>query len=260
MISFVGRKVIHFFTDLGGISRMIGHCITTSFTRSFPARLTIQQMIIIGWNSIPVVFFTALATGAILAYQSGYAMSSNFIKGSEQFVGGIVSMTVASELGPVLCAIMVGARAGSGITAEIGTMKVTEQIDALHTLSEDPVHYLVLPRIIAGTIMVPVLTVFTDMVAILGGSFVAIYELGINQTQYIDVSLQFLTMKAISDGLIKSAVFGFLITSIACFEGFRTGGGAEGVGKATTKAVVVICMSILLFDYILTSLLLDITL
>ena len=260
MISFVGRKVNRFFSDMGGISRMVWHCVSTSFARPFPMRMIIQQCIKIGWNSIPVIFFTALATGAILAYQSGYAMSSNFIKGSEQFVGGIVSMTVASELGPILCAIMVGARAGSGITAEIGSMKVTEQIDALHTLSEDPVHYLVLPRIIAGTIMVPILTILTDMVAILGGSFVAIYELQINQTQYIDVSLQFLTMKAITDGLIKSAVFGFLIASIASFEGFRTGGGAEGVGRATTKSVVVICMSILLFDYLLTSLLTNITL
>lgn len=260
MITFIGGKVTRFVTDLGAVSRMFGHVLRVAFRRPFPGRIMIEQMIKIGWNSIPVIFFTALATGAILAYQAGYAMSSNFIKGSEQFVGGIVSMTVASELGPVLCAIMVGARAGSGITAEIGTMKVTEQLDALITLSEDPVHYLVYPRIIAGVIMVPVLTVFTDMVAILGGSFVAIYELGINQTQYIDISLQFLTMKAITDGLIKSAVFGFLISLISSFEGFRTRGGAEGVGLATTKAVVVICMSILFFDYLLTTLLTNITL
>lgn len=260
MISFIGNKVIRFFSDLGGVSRMTFHCGRVFFRRPFPARMMIDQMIKIGWNSLPVIFFTALATGAILAYQSGYAMSSSFIKGSEQFVGGIVSMTIASELGPVLCAIMVGARAGSGITAEIGTMKVTEQLDALVTLSEDPVHYLVLPRVISGIVMVPVLTIFTDMVAILGGSFVAIWELGINQQQYIDVSLEFLTMKAITDGLIKSAAFGFLITIIASFEGFRTRGGAEGVGMATTRAVVVICMSILFFDYLLTTLLTTITL
>ncbi|HPN83353.1 MAG TPA: ABC transporter permease, partial [Spirochaetota bacterium] len=134
-------------------------------------------------------------------------------------------------------------------------MKVTEQIDALVTLSANPVHYLIVPRVLAGVIVLPLLTLFTDLVAIFGGMLVAFLEMGLNETQYIETTLRMLTISDINNGLIKSVVFGLLITLIASFEGFRTKGGAEGVGKSTTRSVVMICMSILFFDYVLTSLL-----
>jgi phospholipid/cholesterol/gamma-HCH transport system permease protein len=253
VIRLVGTKVIAFVTSLGALSDLCIQLARALFRRPFPVRITFEQMVRIGWNSLPVVFFTAIATGAILALQTGYALMSA-IKGTEQFVGGIVSITVTRELGPMLCAIMVAGRAGSGITAEIGTMRVTEQIDALRTLSTDPVQYLVVPRVLAGLLMLPILTLITDAVAIIGGMLVAFYELGLNETQYIDLSFRFMTLRDVTDGLVKSVAFGLLITLLACFEGFRTGGGAEGVGRATTRAVVAICMSILFADYALTSL------
>lgn len=254
MLTFLGSRIIHFFHNLGKIARLGSSTIRYTFYRPFPLRNFINQIVKIGWDSLPVTFFTAVATGAILALQTGYAIMEQ-VKGAEQFIGGVVALAVTRELGPVLCAIMVAGRAGSGITAEIGTMKVTEQIDALVTLSASPVHYLVVPRVLAGIIMLPVLTIFTDFVAIIGGMFVALYELKLNAAQYIRVTLQFLTMPDVMTGLVKSVVFGIIITLLASYHGFETRGGAEGVGKATTRAVVSICMNILFFDYILTSLL-----
>lgn len=252
MVTRVGAHIVNFVADLGAVFHLIGQTARAVFRRPFPLRLTVDQAVRIGWDSVPIAFFTAVATGAILALQTGYSLMSR-IKGTEQFVGGIVALSVVRELGPVLAAIMIAGRAGSGIAAELGTMKVTEQVDALVTLSADPVHYLVLPRVLAGIVMLPVLTAFVDLVAILGGMVVSIGELGLNADQYLDITRKFLTMADINNGLIKSAVFGFLIALLSCHEGLKTRGGAEGVGRSTTRAVVVTCMSILFFDYLLTS-------
>ena len=254
MIRTVGKITISFVTQLGEVALLFSSTIRHIFVRPFPLRNFFEQIVKIGWDSLPVTFFTAVSTGAILALQVGYAMTSN-VKGTEHFVGGVVALTVTRELGPILCAIMIAGRAGSGITAEIGTMKVTEQIDALVTLSTNPVHYLIVPRVLAGVIVLPILTLFTDFVAILGGMVVAFFEMGLNETQYIETTLRILQVRDVNNGLIKALVFGLLITLIASFEGFRTKGGAEGVGKSTTRSVVMICMSILFFDYVLTSLL-----
>lgn len=256
MIRAVGRVTIRFVSEIGSVTLLLAKTLRSAFQRPFPLANLFEQMVKIGWDSLPVTFFTALATGAILSLQTGYALMSQ-MKGSEQFVGGVVALAVARELGPVLCAIMIGGRAGSGITAEIGTMKVTEQIDALYTLSADPVQYLVLPRLIAGVVMLPVLTIFTDFVAIIGGMVVGVFELGVNETQYLHTTLDFISMNDVSIGLIKSVVFGIIITLLSSYQGFRTGGGAEGVGKSTTRAVVVVSMSILFWDYVLTSMLSD---
>lgn len=254
MIRALGARIVRFVSVVGEIMALVGRTVRFLFKAPFPLRSLFQQMVRIGWESVPVTFFTALATGAILALQTGYSLMVR-IKGTEQFVGGIVALAVTRELGPVLCALMIAGRCGSGITAEIGTMKVTEQLDALVTLSTDPVHYLVVPRVLAGLVMLPILTIFTDLIALTGGMLVSVYELGLNQAQYIHMTRRFLTMPDVVNGLIKSAIFGILITLLACYEGFRTRGGAEGVGKSTTRAVVVISMSILFFDYILTSIL-----
>lgn len=256
MIRAIGRYTIGFISEVGSVTLLMMQTIRAFFHRPFPLANLFEQMVKIGWNSLPVTFFTALATGAILSLQTGYALMSQ-MKGSEQFVGGVVALAVARELGPVLCALMVGGRAGSGITAEIGTMKVTEQIDALYTLSADPIKFLVVPRVLAGFIMLPVLTIFTDFVAIIGGMLVGVLELGVNETQYLRTTLDFISMKDVSIGLIKSLVFGIIITLLSSYQGFRTGGGAEGVGKATTRAVVIVSMSILFWDYALSSLLSD---
>ncbi|MDR2733843.1 MAG: ABC transporter permease [Spirochaetota bacterium] len=252
MIRAVGSVTISFFSQIGEISILLAETARNIFRRPFPKRNFFEQIVKIGWSSLPVTFFTAVSTGAILALQTGYAMMS-MVKGTEHYVGGIVALSVVRELGPVLCAIMIAGRAGSGITAEIGTMKVTEQIDALITLSSNPVHYLIVPRVLAGIVVLPILTLFTDVVAILGGMAVAFFELGMNEMQYIDTTIDMVSMTDINVGVVKSVVFGVLITLIASFQGFRTQGGAEGVGKSTTRSVVLICMSILFFDYILSS-------
>ena len=254
MFALLGRHTLNFFHQLGEFNLLIYKTFISFFKKPFPAKSLFQQMVRIGWDSLPVIIFTALATGAILALQTGYALMTR-IKGTETYVGGIVALILTRELGPVLCAIMVAGRAGSGITAEIGTMKVTEQLDALTTLSANPIHYLVVPRVLAGIIMLPILTLITDIVGILGGMFVAINEIGLNQANYVNMTLQFLTMADVYNGLIKSVVFGIIITTIASYEGFKTMGGAEGVGRATTRSVVTICMAILFFDYIVTSVL-----
>jgi phospholipid/cholesterol/gamma-HCH transport system permease protein len=253
MIRAVGAVTIGFVVQVGEVALLLADTVRNIFRRPFPTRNFFEQIVKIGWNSLPVTFFTALTTGAILALQMGYAMMS-VVKGTEHFVGGIVALAVTRELGPVLCAIMIAGRAGSGIAAEIGTMKVTEQIDALVTLSSNPVHYLIVPRVLAGLVVLPLLTIFTDFVAIMGGMAVAIFEMGMNEAQYIETTLLMITMADVNHGVIKSVVFGLLITLIASFQGFRTRGGAEGVGKTTTRSVVLICMSILFFDYLLTSL------
>ena len=239
--------------QLGEVALLFIDTVRNIFRRPFPKRNFMEQITKIGWDSLPVTFFTALTTGAILALQLGYTMMS-VMKGTEQFVGGIVAVAVTRELGPVLRAVMIAGRAGSGIAAEIGTMKVTEQIDALVTLSTNPVHYLIVPRVLAGVLVLPILTIFTDFVAIIGGMVVAILEMDMNSAQYIETTLSMLTMDDVNSGIIKSIIFGLLIALIASFQGFRTRGGAEGVGKTTTRSVVLICMSILFFDYVLTSL------
>ena len=253
MIRSVGAITISFITQVGEVSLLLLDTVRNIFKRPFPRRNFFEQIVKIGWGSLPVTFFTALLVGATLVLQTGYGMMY-VLKGSEQLVGGIVALAITRELGPVLCAIMVAGRAGSGITAEIGTMKVTEQIDALVTLSTNPVHFLIVPRVLAGIIVLPLLTLFTDFVAVMGGMMVGILELGVSEGQYIDATLSMIGMVDINVGVVKSFVFGLLITLIASFQGFRTKGGAEGVGKSTTRAVVFICMSILFFNYVLSSL------
>ena len=253
MLAHLGVKVQSFASSLGQIFRLLTEKVHYTFHPPFPLRSLVTQMVKIGWDSLPVIFFTAVATGAILALQTAHAIMT-YITGAEQFVGGVVALAVTRELGPILCAIMVAGRAGSGITAEIGSMKVTEQIDALVTLSCSPVHFLVVPRVLAGMVMLPVLTIFTNFIAIIGGYVVSVYELNLNASQYMKTTLDFLEFGDVAFGLLKAFVFGIVITLLASYHGFKTAGGAEGVGKATTKAVVSICMSILFFDYVLTSL------
>jgi phospholipid/cholesterol/gamma-HCH transport system permease protein len=222
------------------------------FQRPFPLKLTLEQMEEVGVRSLPVVLITAIFTGAVLALQT-YSGFKRF--GAEGLVGTVVALSMTRELGPVLASIMVAGRVGSAMAAELGTMRVTEQIDALVTMATDPVRYLVLPRFLAGLFMLPILVVFADLIGIIGGYLVAVKVLGTSSTIYINRTLQYLEFSDVSVGLIKAAVFGMIIALVGCQMGFYTEGGAEGVGRATTKAVVGASILILISNYFLTALL-----
>lgn len=212
--------------------------------------LVFQQMLFMGVNSIPLVFLTSLFTGAVTSVQAAYQFTELL---SLRYLGSAVSKAVIIELGPVLTALVVTGRVGAAIAAELGTMKVTEQIDALEAMALNPVEYLVVPRFIAGLIMLPVLTVFANGIAILGGLFVATSFLDVSSHTFLTSVKSFFEMKDLWAGLTKSFAFGAIIAIIGCYQGFATGGGAEGVGRSTTKAVVVASVLILISDYILAS-------
>ena len=204
----------------------------------------------IGYLSLPVVALTAFFTGAVLALQIYYG-GNQF--NSESIIASIVALGITRELGPVLAGLMVAGRVSAAIAAELGTMRVTDQIDALVTLSTNPFKYLVMPRILAAVLVLPLLTIVADVIGILGGFAVGVENLGFNPSIYVQNTLDFLERDDITSGMIKSAVFGFLITSMGCYYGFNSSGGAQGVGRATTNAVVASSILILASNYILTS-------
>jgi len=220
--------------------------------RPWRFRSLLRQIEVVGVNSTFVVLLTGLFTGMVLALQS-YNGFARF--GAESLVGTVVALSVLRELGPVLAGLMVTARAGSLMAAELGTMRVTEQIDALYTMAVNPTHYLLVPRVAAAVITLPMLVILSDFIGILGGYLVAVKLLGINSTLYINKTIQFVEFSDMANGLIKSAVFGLVLSVVSCSFGFRAKGGAAGVGRATTQAVVYSSVLILVADYILTSLL-----
>ncbi|MEM9145775.1 MAG: ABC transporter permease [Pseudomonadota bacterium] len=208
-----------------------------------------RQLLRIGYFSLPVVGLTALFTGGALALQI-YAGGARF--NAEAVVPSIVAIGMVRELGPVLGGLMVAGRVSASIAAELGTMRVTEQIDALWTLSTNPMKYLVAPRLLAGTLVLPVLAFVGDIIGIMGGFLVGVFRLDFNPTVYIKTTEQFLTVGDITSGLVKAAVFGFIITLMGCYQGYNSGRGAQGVGRATTNAVVSASILILAANYILT--------
>ena len=220
------------------------------FTRKFAKRESIFfQMVFTGIDSLVIAVFVSLFTGIVIAMQSAYQLSKF---GANIYVAPMVSVGLARELGPVLTALVVAGRIGAAIAAELGTMKVTEQIEALETMALNPVRFLVVPRFLALIIMLPCLTVIADMVGIFGGFLVGVFNLRLNPYRYITFSFQFMEWKDVYTGLIKSFVFGIIISMIGCYMGLRTKGGAEGVGKSTTLSVVTSFILIILFDCILT--------
>ncbi len=213
---------------------------------------TFEQMVVVGVNSLPVALVTAMFTGMVLALQTGMTLEEK-MAGVSQYLGGMVSLSMLRELGPVLTALIVAGRVGSAMAAEIGTMRVTEQIDALETLATNPIKYLVVPRVIAGLVMLPVLTVFSDAIGVAGGMLVAQVSFGQSAAMYIENALLMVDMSDLFSGLFKTLFFGGIIATVSCYKGFMTSGGAEGVGRSTTSAVVVSSMSILISDYFLTA-------
>src|SRR5256886_13667906 len=212
-------------------------------------QLILRQMIDIGYYSLPVVGLTALFTGMVLALQT-YTGFSRFA--AESAVATVVVLSMTRELGPVIASLMVAGRVGAAMAAGIGTMRVTEQIDALTTLSTDPLRYLVLPRLIAGLVTMPVLVLVADIVGVFGGFLVGTYKLEFNPVTYLTQTEQYLQTMDVVSGLIKAAEFGFIIALMGCYHGYHSRGGAEGVGQATTHAVVSSSILILIFNYALT--------
>jgi phospholipid/cholesterol/gamma-HCH transport system permease protein len=245
-----GAGVEAFLAHLGLYASFLGRAIKRMGSRPWYGRLILQQAEMVGVQSLPVVLLTALFTGMVLALQS-YIAFRRF--GAESMVAVVVSLSMLRELGPVLVGLMVSGRVGASFAAELGTMRVSEQIDALWTLSTDPVRYLILPRLLAATLMLPLLVVVADMIGIAGGYVISVGMLHQNPTVYIDKATLYLKLNDFYSGIIKAGFFGMLIGLIGCTEGFHCQGGAAGVGRATTRAVVIASMSILVSDYFLTA-------
>lgn len=245
----IGSKVIGYFRNIGVVSIFFYKIFKYIFTSRWYFSIIWQQLIKIGFLSLPVVGMTAIFTGGALALQIFVGASRYSIADT---VPNIVVLGITRELGPVLTALMVAGRIGSSIAAELGTMRVTEQIDALKTLSTNPYKYLIAPRVIASLISLPLLTLVADVIGIFGGYIVSVATLDFNGSSYIIKTLDFMKSEDVISGLIKSAVFGFIIASMGCYYGYYSGKGAEGVGRATTNAVVVSSILILLFNYLMT--------
>ncbi len=247
----VGRVVLAFFAETGRITLFTALALRHCVTPPLYLRLLARQMMVVGYYSLPVVGLTALFTGMVLALQI-YIGSSRF--NAESAVATIVVIGLTRELGPVLSGLMVAGRVASAMAAEIGTMRVTEQIDALTTLSTNPFKYLVVPRLIATTIALPLLVVVADIIGVMGGYLVGIHKLGFNAASYLHNTFDFLQTLDVVSGLVKATVFGFLIALMGCYHGFHSKGGAQGVGKATTDAVVSSSILILVANYFVTEL------
>lgn len=250
--AIIGRVVLALLAEIGRLSVFTWEGVSHIFRPPFFWRLLGQQMMRIGYFSLPVVALTAFFTGGALALQIYYGGSTI---NSENIVASIVALGITRELGPVIGGLMVAGRVSAAIAAELGTMRVTEQIDALTTLSTNPYKYLVVPRIAAAVITMPVLILVADILGVMGGFVVGTASLDFNPGVYIQNTVNFLHSDDVTSGLIKSGVFGFIIALMGCFHGFNSKGGAQGVGRATTNAVVTASILILASNYVMTSLL-----
>ena len=250
----IGRAIINTCRQVTGVVSLLVETVywivIGPFKGKFPKLGSIfEQMVFSGVQSFIITFFVAFFTGIVIAMQSAYQLSK---LGATIYVAAMVSVSMARELGPVLTSLVVAGRVGAAITAELGSMKVSEQIEALQTMALNPIRFLVVPRFVSLIIMLPCLTVMSDLVGIGGGFLVGVYNLGLNPYRYIDVSFDLMVWKDVWTGLIKSFVFAVIISLIGCYMGLNTRGGAEGVGKATTVSVVTSFILIILFDCILT--------
>jgi phospholipid/cholesterol/gamma-HCH transport system permease protein len=241
-----------YLEQMGRFVQMVGRVFAWTPRPPYDWRELFRQMMKVGVNSVPVVLLTAMFTGMVLALQT-FTVLSRF--NAESFVGSLVALSMVRELSAVLTGLIVAGRAGSAMGAELGTMRVTEQIDALEVMATDPVHYLVVPRVWASTIMMPLLVVMANGVGIFGGYLVSVVLMGANPVAYIDRTFQFMDLNDLFSGLVKAAAFGFLLAVVGCLQGFYTSGGAEGVGRSTTAAVVSASIAILISDFFLTRLL-----
>jgi len=249
-----GRKAQATLEYLGGLSELIGQAVAAWVTRPFYGSEVIKQMDEVGVKSVSITGITSLFTGGVLALQTAYSLAAF---GGKAFVGRVVALSLVRELGPVLTALMVGGRVGSGITAELGSMTVTEQVDALRSMAISPMRRLVAPRVLATTFMLPVLSALADFLGILGGLAIAVFQLNTTTQDYFSSIWSQLQISDIMSGLGKTVFFGLEISAIACFNGLRVEGGAAAVGIATTRTVVFASICILVSDFFLTRLFLS---
>jgi len=250
LLEFAGKPFVLIFESFGKVSLLLASTLAWMIRPPYRIHEIFKQMEFVGVNSLPVVLITGAFTGMVLAIQTYYGFR---MFGGESLVGATVALSMARELGPAITALMVTGRAGSAMAAELGTMRVTEQIDALYTMSVNPVQYLIMPRVVAGIVMLPILTIVSDFIGIVGGYFVGVGLLDINSGIFMARIIEFVHLSDIVNGLIKSAVFGLILSLVGCYKGFNTSGGAAGVGRATTQAVVISSVSILISDYFLTA-------
>ena len=245
----IGHAFLAFLATAGRLTLFTIEGVRHCFLPPFYGRQLLRQVIEIGFFTLPVVGLTAIFAGMVLALQSytGFARFS-----AEGAIANVVVLSITRELGPVLGGLMIAGRIGAAMAAEIGTMRVTEQVDALTTLSTNPMKYLVAPRLIAGTMMLPLVIFVADIIGVFGGYVVSVYKLGFNPSNYLQNTWEFMTAMDVVSGLVKGSVFGFITTLMGCYHGYHSGGGAQGVGKATTNAVVSASILILCFNYILT--------
>ncbi|MDO8525383.1 MAG: ABC transporter permease [Candidatus Omnitrophota bacterium] len=250
-LEMMGKQFVEFVRYAGGISILMGQTLFWIPMPPFRRRQVFEQMAKIGVDSLPIVFLISMFTGMVLALQSAYQMQRF---SAEMYIASLVAFSMTRELGPVLTALIVAGRVGASITAELGTMKVTEQIDAMETLATNPIKYLVVPRFLALIAMLPLLTIYSDIVGMLGGYLVGVYKLGISHSMYMKNTWEPLKYKDVFTGLIKSFFFGIIVCIVACYEGMTAEGGAEGVGRSTTSSVVVSFILIIASDCFFTAL------
>jgi len=248
-------QVLAVFEELGEVTLLFLKTLKNLFRRPREHKIFLQQLEEIGVRSLPVVSLTAAFGGLVFGLQTYVGFHRYIGPGSETYGGPIISLGLSKELIPILVGLMVSGRVGSSMAAEIGTMKITEQIDALHSLGANPVRYLVVPRTLAAFFMLPCLTMYGDIIGIACGFFYNVTIEGVNRVIYLQNTLRYLELWDVASGLIKSAIFGVVIAIIGCWQGLKTEGGAEGVGRATTRTVVLASITILILNFFLTKLL-----
>lgn len=248
-LAWIGRAALGLCRGAGALALFALEGISHLVRPPIYGRLLGRALLEIGFFSLPVVALTAVFTGMVLALQSYTGFSRFSAQGA---VANLVVLSVTRELGPVLAGLMVAGRVGAAMAAELGTMRVTDQIDALSTLSTNPMKYLVAPRLLAGIIALPMLVVIADVLGVMGGFIVSTVKLGFNVDTYVTNTVNFVQTGDVVSGLAKAAVFGFLISLMGCYQGYNSKGGAQGVGSATTLAVVSASILILAFDYVMT--------
>ncbi|HSM14650.1 MAG TPA: ABC transporter permease [Thermoanaerobaculia bacterium] len=241
-----------FLAEIGRFFTILGRVLLWTPRPPYDLRELVRQMVRVGVDSLPVVLLTSLFTGMVMALQT-FATLKRF--NAEGFVGSLVALSMVRELSPVISSLLIAGRCGSAMGAEIGTMRVTEQIDALEVLATDPVHYLVVPRVWATVLTLPMLIVIGDVIGIAGGYLISVVYFGANPVTYMENTFRFMDLEDVTSGLIKAAVFGLIVAVVGCQKGYFTRGGAEGVGRATTRAVVLASIAILISDFFLTKLL-----
>lgn len=245
------RMLVPYLAELGGMLGLVGATCRETFRRPFERELWLEQLYQLGVRSLTITNLTLLFTGMVLAIQTAYSLAAY---GGQSFVGDIVALSVVRELGPVLTALMIAGRVGAGVTAELGSMAVTEQVDAMRALAADPVRKLVVPRVGALIIIVPLLTIVADAVALFGGLVMAIFEIGQSRIYFVSHIIAALTVEDVLSGVGKTVFFALFIGIVACHNGMRASGGADGVGKATTNTVVTSSIAVIVSDFFLTKL------